>query len=416
MEPVQRKHGEEVLSSMPSVHKRPAATEKSLRGRAAIVGAGRSAVGRVEGRSVMALASDAAKAALNDAGIERGAIDGVLTSAAFAAPFHRFSVAFSEYFGIQPTFSNTLQVSGATAATMFNIAAAAVASGLASNVLVLGADSLLTGLSPDLALRSMTESRDQQYEMPFGIPVANTFAMTAHRHMKEFGTTSEQLAKVAVIHREHAMQTPDAQMKTAITVEDVLNSGWVTTPYHKLDCSLISDGAAAFVVTSADRARDASGKPVYILGGGECYTHEHIFLMPSLTTTGAVESSARAYAMAGVGPRDIDVAGVYDCFTGTVIMMLEDLGFCPKGEGGSFVDDRQITYGGSIPINTHGGLLSFAHPGMPGSLLHFLEVIEQLRGRCGRRQVQGAELGLVHSLGAGFATQATTILGTEATL
>ncbi|MBC5762979.1 thiolase [Ramlibacter sp. GTP1] len=401
---------------MPTVHQGPAAAGRSLRGRAAVVGAGRSAVGRVEGRSVMALASDAAKAALNDAGIERAAIDGVLTSAAFAAPFHRFSVAFSEYFGIQPTFSNTLQVSGATAATMFNIAAAAVASGLANNVLVLGADSLLTGLSPDLALRSMTESRDQQYEMPFGIPVANTFAMTAHRHMREFGTTSEQLAKVAVIHREHAMQTPEAQMKNAITVEDVLNSGWVTTPYHKLDCSLISDGAAAFVVTSADRARDSGGAPVYILGGGECYTHEHIFLMPSLTTTGAVESSDRAYAMAGVGPRDIDVAGVYDCFTGTVIMMLEDLGFCPKGEGGRFVDDRQITYGGSIPINTHGGLLSFAHPGMPGSLLHFLEVIEQLRGRCGDRQVQGAELGLVHSLGAGFATQATTILGTEATL
>jgi acetyl-CoA acetyltransferase len=401
---------------MPTVHESPAAAGKSLRGRAAVVGAGRSAVGRVEGRSVMALASDAAKAALSDAGIERAAIDGVLTSAAFAAPFHRFSVAFSEYFGIQPTFSNTLQVSGATAATMFNIAAAAVASGLANNVLVLGADSLLTGLSPDLALRSMTESRDQQYEMPFGIPVANTFAMTAHRHMREFGTTSEQLARVAVIHREHAMQTPDAQMKTAISVEDVLNSGWVTTPYHKLDCSLISDGAAAFVVTSADRARDSGGKPVYILGGGECYTHEHIFLMPSLTTTGAVESSARAYAMAGVRPRDIDVAGVYDCFTGTVIMMLEDLGFCPKGEGGRFVDDRQITYGGSIPINTHGGLLSFAHPGMPGSLLHFLEVIDQLRGRCGHRQVHGAELGLVHSLGAGFATQATTILGTEATL
>lgn len=390
---------------------------RSIRGQTAIVGAGRSDVGRVPGRSVMSLASQAAKNALADAGLERSQIDGVLCSSAFAAPFHRFSVAFSEYFGITPTFSNTLQVSGATAATMFNIAAAAIAGGLADNILIVGADSLLTGLSPDLALRSMTESRDQQYEMPFGIPVANTFAMTAHRHMKEFGTTSEQLAKVAVIHREHASRTPDAQMSAPITVDDVLNSGWVTTPYHKLDCSLISDGAVAFVVSAADRAKSsAQVKPVYILGGGECYTHEHIFLMPSLTTTGAVQSSARAYAMAGCTPKDIDVAGVYDCFTGTVIMMLEDLGFCPKGEGGRFVDDRQITYGGSIPCNTHGGLLSFAHPGMPGSLLHFLEVVQQLRGECGERQVTGAELGLVHSLGAGFATQATTILGTEATL
>jgi len=247
--------------------------------------------------------------------------------------------------------------------------------------------------------------------------VANTFAMTAHRHMREFGTTPEQLAKVAVIHREHARRTPGAQMTDPLTVDDVLNSGMVTSPYHKLDCSLISDGGAAFVVTSVERAKALGiGKPVYILGGGECYTHEHIFLMPSLTTTGAVQSSAKAYAMAGYGPKDIDVAGVYDCFTGTVIMMLEDLGFCAKGEGGPFVDAGQITYGGVIPCNTHGGLLSFAHSGMPGSLFHFYEVINQLRGRCGDRQVVGAELGLVHSLGAGFATNATTILGTEATL
>lgn len=390
---------------------------RSIRGETAIIGAGRSDVGRVPGKSVMALASQAANEALANAGIERSQIDGVLSSVAFAAPFHRFSVAFSEYFGIAPTFSNTLQVSGATAATMFNIAAAAIAGGLADNILIVGADSLLSGLSPDLALRAMTESRDQQYEMPFGIPVANTFAMTAARHMQEYGTTAEQLAKVAVIHREHASRTPGAQMTAPITVQDVLNSGWVTTPYHKLDCSLISDGAVAFVVTSAERARSVSGaKPIYILGAGECYTHEHIFLMPSLTTTGAVQSSARAYAMAGCSAKDIDVAGVYDCFTGTVIMMLEDLGFCPKGEGGPFVEDGHITYGGSIPCNTHGGLLSFAHPGMPGSLLHFLEVVQQLRGECGERQVNSAELGLVHSLGAGFATQATTILGTEATL
>lgn len=389
----------------------------TIRGKTAIVGIGQSDVGRVPGKSVLALAAQAAKAAMADAGVTRAEIDGVLTSAAFAAPFHRFSVAFSEYMGIAPTFSNTLQVSGATAATMFNIAAAAIAAGLAKSILIVGADSLLTGLSPDLALRALTESRDQQYEMPFGIPVANTFAMTAHRHMKEFGTTSEQLAMVAVIQREHARRTPGAQTTAPITVEDVLNSGWVTTPYHKLDCSLISDGAAAFVVTAAEHAKAIPDtKPVYILGAGECYTHDHVFLMPSLTTTGAVQSGRQAYAMAGCTAQDIDVAGIYDCFTGTVVMMLEDLGFCPKGEGGRFVEDGQMTYGGAIPSNTHGGLLSYAHPGMPGSLFHFHEVVQQLRGDCNERQVEGAQLGLVHSLGAGFATQATTILGTQATL
>ena len=391
--------------------------KNSLRGQVAIVGIGLSPIGKVPGRSPLWLAAAAAKQALADAGMQKSEIDGVLASPAMAAQFHRFSVAFSEYFGVQPTFSNTLQVSGATAATMFTIAAAAIQGGLAETVRVVGGDSLLSGLTPELALRSLTESRDQQYEMPFGIPVANTFAMTAHRHMKEFGTTPEQLAQVAVTQRQHAARTPGAQQTAPITVEDVLNSKMVTTPYRKLDCSLISDGGAAFVLTSAERAQ-ALGieKPIYILGGGECYTHEHIFLMPSLTTTGAVQSSGKAYAMAGYGPKDMHTAGVYDCFTGTVIMMLEDLGFCPKGEGGRFVADGQMTYGGQIPSNPHGGLLSFAHSGIPGSLFHFHEVVAQLRGECGERQVAGAELGLVHSLGAGFATNATTILGTENTL
>lgn len=392
-------------------------SDNTLRGKVAIVGIGMSPVGKVPGRSPLWLAADASKKALADAGIDKSEVDGVLSCHAFASPFHRFSVALSEYLGIQPTFSNTLQVSGATAATMFNIGAAAIQGGLAKVVLVTAGDSLMTGLTPDMALRSLTESRDQQYEMPFGIPVANTFAMTAHRHMKEFGTTAEQLAEVAVVSRCHASRTPGAQQAKPITVEDVLNSGWVTTPYHKLDCSLISDGGAAFILTSAEHARELGiAKPIYILGGGECYTHEHIFLMPSLTSTGAITSSRKAYEMAGYGPKDMHVAGVYDCFTGTVIMMLEDLGFCPKGEGGRFVADGHMTYGGQIPSNTHGGLLSFAHPGMPGSFFHFHEVIAQLRGQCGERQVAGAELGLVHSLGAGFATNATTILGTENTL
>ena len=389
----------------------------TLRGKTAIVGSGLSAVGRVPGRSPLALAADAALAALADAGLRPEDIDGVLSAPAFASPFHRFAVALSEYLGIRPTFANTLNASGATAATLINVAAAAVAGGLAETVLVAAGDSLLSGLTPDLALRAMTESRDRQYEMPFGIPVANTFAMTAQRHMIEYGTTPEQFARVAVVQREHARRTPGAQATAPITVEDVLSSGWVTTPYRKLDCSLISDGGAAFVVTSAPRARELGGRrAIYVLGAGECHTHEHLFLMPSLTTTGAVESAARARAMAGCSSGDVDVAGVYDCFTGTLIMMLEDLGFCPKGEGGRFVEDGQTTWGGAIPCNTHGGLLSFAHSGLPGGMFHFHEVVAQLRGECGARQVAGAELGLAHSLGAGFATQATTILGTQATL
>src|ERR1700730_13369941 len=220
-------------------------TRTSLRGKVAVIGIGMSPVGKVPGRSPLWLAADAANKSLADAAIQKREVDGGLSCHAFASPFHRFSVAFSEYFGIQPTFSNTLQVSGATAATMFNIGAAAIHGGLAKVVLVVASDSLMTGLTPDLALRSLTESRDQQYEMPFGIPVANTFAMTAHRHMKDFGTTPEQLAEVAAFQLRDATRTPGAQQTAPITVDDVLNSGIVTTPYHKLDCSLISHVVAA---------------------------------------------------------------------------------------------------------------------------------------------------------------------------
>ncbi len=390
--------------------------KRSIRGKVAIVGVGQSPSGRVPGRSPLDLTADATLKALADAGMDKSEIDGILTGNAFASSFHRFSIALSEYLNIQPSFSNTLQVSGATAGAAVNIAAAAINGGLADTVLVACGDSLLTGMTPDMAIRAMTESRDQQYEMPFGIPVANTFAMTALRHMKEYGTTSEQMAQVAVTFREHARRTPGAQKTAPITVEDVLNSKMVTTPYHKLDCSLISDGAVALILTSAEKAHEYTHDPIYILGGGEYYSHEHIFLMPELTQTGAVQSAKKAYEMAGVMPKDIDVAGIYDCFTGTVLMMLEDLGFCAKGEAGPFVEAGEITYGGVIPTNTHGGMLSYAHPGIPAAWFHFAEVVRQLRDSCGERQVSGAELGLVHTLGAGFSTQATTILGTGSTL
>jgi len=389
---------------------------RSLRGQIAIVGVGQSPSGRVPGRSPLDLTADATLKALADANMEKSAIDGVLTGNAFASSFHRFSIALSEYLNIQPSYSNTLQVSGATAGAAVNTAAAAIYAGLADTVLVACGDSLLTGMTPDMAIRAMTESRDQQYEMPFGIPVANTFAMTAHRHMKEYGTTAEQFAQVAVTFREHARRTPGAQKTEPISIDDVLHSKMVTTPYHKLDCSLISDGAVALILTSAEKAKEYTQHPVYILGGGEYYSHEHIFLMPTLTQTGAVESVKKAYQMAGITANDVDVAGIYDCFTGTVIMMLEDLGFCKKGEGGAFVESGEITYGGKIPTNTHGGMLSYAHPGIPAAWFHFAEVVRQLRGACGERQVAGAELGLVHTLGAGYSTQASTVLGTENTL
>ncbi|MEK7386307.1 MAG: thiolase [candidate division NC10 bacterium] len=387
---------------------------RSYKGQVAIVGVGETPVGKVPGRSALWFNAEATRLALEDAGIDKAQVDGLVTAPSFVAPFARMSVAVSEYLGIRPTFSNTLNVSGATAAASVNVAAAAIHAGLADTVVVCCGDNMLSGLTRDLAIKALVESRDPQYEAPFGLLVATTFALTAQRHMAEYGTTPEQLARVAVVTRRHAMKKPGAQMTAPITVEDVLASKLITTPYHMLDCALVSDGGAAFVLTAAERAGDLRRKPVYLLGGGESYTQEHIFCAESITTTGAAISSRRAYAMAGVGPGDIDVAGIYDCFTGTVVMMLEDLGFCKKGEGGPFVEAGQITYGGRIPINTHGGMLSYAHPGLPGGFFHIVEMVRQLRGEAGERQVAGAELALCHSLGGGFATNATIILGTEA--
>jgi acetyl-CoA acetyltransferase len=387
---------------------------RSYKGQVAIVGVGETPVGKVPGKSALWFNSEAARLALDDAGLDKSQVDGLLTCPSFVAPFHRMSVAVSEYLGIQPTFSNTVNVSGASAAAAVSLAAAAIHAGLAETVVVCCGDNMLSGMTRDLAVKALIESRDPQYEAPFGLLVATTFALTAQRHMAEYGTTREQLARVAVITREHARRKPGAQMTAPLTTDEVLASKPITTPYHMLDCALVSDGGAALVLTTAERARDLRKRPVYLLGGGESYTHEHLFCAESLTTTGARISSGKAYAMAGVGPADIDVAGVYDCFTGTVIMMLEDLGFCKKGEGGPFVEAGQITYGGQIPINTHGGMLSYAHPGLPGGFFHIVEMVRQLRGEAGPRQVEGAELSLCHSLGGGFATNATIILGSEA--
>jgi acetyl-CoA acetyltransferase len=231
--------------------------------------------------------------------------------------------------------------------------------------------------------------------------------------MHAYGTTSEQLAAVAVACRKHASLNPAAQMRQPITIDDVLNSKMIAHPLHLLDCSLVSDGGAAIVMTSAERAKNFKNKPVYILGVGEGHSHEHISQARSLTTSAAKEAGERAYAMAGLGPKDIDVAELYDCFTPVVVIELEDLGFCPKGEGGRFVEGGRIELGGELPVNTHGGLMSHCHPGHPGSLFSITEAVHQLRSECGPRQVKEAEISLVHGQGGIMSTHCTMILGKE---
>jgi acetyl-CoA acetyltransferase len=253
----------------------------------------------------------------------------------------------------------------------------------------------------------------QPYEFPYqpAMPVT-AYALAAARHMYQYGTTREQLAEVAVAARDWAKLNPEAFMRDPLSIEDVLASRMVADPLSVRDCCLVTDGAGAYVMVRADRARDLAKKPVYLLGNASATWHRQISSMPDLTVSAAKESGERAYAMAQMSPKDIDVVELYDAFTINTILFLEDLGFCKKGEGGAFVSGGAIAPGGRLPVNTNGGGLSCTHPGMYGIFIA-IEAVRQLRGECGDRQVAGTKTALVHGNGGTLSAQATSILGTE---
>jgi acetyl-CoA acetyltransferase len=233
--------------------------------------------------------------------------------------------------------------------------------------------------------------------------------------MHEFGTTREQMAAVAVAARQWALLNPAAWEKKPLTIPEVLNARMVSYPFTVRDICLVTDGGGAIILTTPDRARSLNKPPVYVLGCGQAITHANISSMPDLTVTGALASGRQAYAMAGLAAKDIDVVELYDAFTINTILFLEDLGFCPKGEGGSFVEGGRIAPGGQLPVNTNGGGLSYCHPGMYGLFL-LIEAVRQLRGECGARQVPSAETAIAHGNGGVLSSQSTVILGTQATV
>jgi acetyl-CoA acetyltransferase len=241
------------------------------------------------------------------------------------------------------------------------------------------------------------------------------YALAAARHMHDFGTTSEQLASIAVQTRAWAALNPRARYRDPLTIDDVLASPWQVSPLHLLDCCLVTDGAGAFVMTSAARARTLPKAAAFVLGAATCTDHMGITQMPDLTTTAGAVSGPRAFAMAGIGPTDVDVLMGYDSFTITALLHLEDLGFCAKGEGGPFAAEGGLGPGGSLPMNTNGGGLSFTHPGMYGMFL-ITEAVRQLRGEGDARQVEGAEVAVAHGSGMFLSVMSTAVLGTEATL
>lgn len=376
---------------------------------AVIVGVGESPVGKVPGFDALGLQRIAAQAALDDAGLGFDDVDGLLTTPQRVTGWSMPCGDVAEALGIQTRYIATLDLTGASGCAMVHHAAMAIATGQCETVLCVGGQNLLSFNSRGGAVQSMAEA-GSPFETHYGPLVPTKYALIAQRHMHEYGTTPEQLAEVAVALRAHAMLNPNAQMKTPITVADVLASRMVSTPLHVLDCALVSDGAAAYVLTSRERARDLRKPGVQLLGHGYGFSHAYIGDYRTATTTSAVRSGRDAFAMAGLTPADIDVAELYDCFTITVIVELEDLGFCRKGEGGRFVEGGRIRLGGELPVTTYGGLLSAAHPGYAGGMFHVVEGVRQLRGEAGARQVADAEVALVHNNGGVLGIHCTLIL------
>jgi acetyl-CoA acetyltransferase len=386
--------------------------DRTLRGAAAVVGVADdvSPTGELE-RTGRELEVAMVLAALDDAGLALGDVDGVCHAES--------AMGLAEYLGIAPTFTDSTMTGGSSYEVHLEHAAAAIAAGLCNVVISVYASTPRSDRrrQRQVPRRGLAGPNPMvEWEWPFGLRMPmGPYALAASRHMYEFGTTSEQLAQIAVSTRDWAALNPRARYQTPITVDDVLASPLQSSPLHLLDCCLVTDGAGAFVMTSAEMALSLRKPPVYVLGTGTCHDHLMITQMPDLTTTPGAVSGSRAFEAAGITPGDVDVLMGYDSFTITALLHLEDLGFCAKGEGGAFVEDGKLGPGGSLPMNTNGGGLSFTHPGMYGMFL-IVEAVRQLRGEAEARQVDRPEIAVAHGSGVVLSCMSTAVLGTEATL
>lgn len=384
-----------------------------LRGATAVAGVGHAGLGAAHGYAEIEILAQAARQAVADAGLRMSDIDGLCTCSAAAT---MWAMPVAEYLGIRPSFIDSTMLGGSSFVAHLGPAMHALQAGECNAVLVCYGSTQRTSAMNRAAVGKMRQMLDPQpYETPYEpMQPISAYALATSRHMAEYGTTREQLAEVAVAARAWARLNPEAYTRDPLTIRDVLDSRMVCDPLTVRDCCLLTDGAGAFVLVRADRARDLPHPPVYVLGCATQVWHRQISSMADLTVTAASVSGPRALRMAGLSTQDVDLLCLYDAFTINTILFLEDLGFCPKGEGGRFVCGGAIAPGGRLPVNTNGGGLSFGHPGMYGVFL-VIEAVRQLRGQAGARQ-QEVDVALVHGNGATLSSQSTAILGTAAAL
>ncbi len=368
-----------------------------------------------DGLSTLGIWADVSRQAILDSGLTLADVDGLLIGPPIVEMTAMWPAHLGEYLGIHPSYEDVVDLGGASACGMVWRAAAAIQAGICRAVLcVTGEASDVETFYAPRARRPTQQLPIREFEAPYGpMGVNSGYALIAMRHMHEYGTTSRQLAKIAADQRTNACANPEAMFYgKPLTVDDVLKSPMVVDPLHLLEIVMPCTGGAALLVVSPELANDSRRPPVWLLGAGEASTGLTLSQYETITTSPIAKAAPAAFAMAGVVHKDIDLISVYDCYTITVLITLEDAGFCAKGRGGAFVEGHDFTYRGDLPLNTHGGQLSFGQPGLAGGMSHVTEAVRQLRGDAGERQVQ-CQLAYVNGNGGIMSEQVSLVLAVE---
>jgi acetyl-CoA acetyltransferase len=374
-----------------------------------IGGAGNTPFGRLEGHGALDLMAQAAQRALDDSGFKRSEIDGVLCGYATTLPHLMLSTLFCERFSLEPAYAHSVQLGGATGCAMLMLARDLVRAGRCRNVLVVAGENRLTGQSRDSAIQTLAQVGDPDYEVANGASIPAYYALLASRYMHETGLTEADLAEFAVLMRANAAKHPDAHIKQAVTRDEVLASKPIALPLKLMDCCPISDGAMALVVTTEPKR----AARVAIAGAGQAHRHQHLTAIEDTTNYGARDASRRAFADAGLGLGDIDYLAIYDSFTITLAILVEETGFAPRGGSAARARAGDFAPGGPLPLNTHGGLLAFGQSGVAGGMGHAVEAFRQLTGGAGARQVAPRRRAFVHADGGVLSSHVSLILSRE---
>ena len=389
----------------------------SIKGKTAIVGIGEVPTGRLPDRPAIVCAIESARQAIADAGINKNEIDAIVPTAALFSPQFNTELVgcrIVEELGLSGIVKNNVQVfsGGSSSCNLLRMASGLITLGMARCVLCVHADQLGTGVSAQGGIDLFsTAGISKEWEVPFGMHYSAIAALVTQRYMYETGATEEQVAAVCVSNRKWAELNPNAMFRKPLTIEEVLASKMLSTPLRAKESNMLADGGGAFIVTSAERAREITPTPVYILGEGSRVTHFALSQEPDLTRFGYAAAAEDAYRQAGLSPADIDLAELYDSYPVFQLIALEQLGFCQRGEAGAFVFEGNTWPGGKLPMTTNGGMLSQGHTGAGGGVAILVEAARQLMGKAGDRQVKGARFAIETATGGTYMDAHVSILG-----